>query len=203
MIVSRSTATTVTVAFLLVLTGLGVADALTQKRLASLITNDDAAADVAMPAGDAAPDAVTGVSPANGPDVAASLQGIAGIAVREGNTESLLAQLLPNASLHTMLVADGGDYAGSVTWMETADAKATLSAVKDALLPAFSPQVSGLQDITDGGDGGPVRNIVRFSDPALSVDAVVLLRVRNRLLEIHVAAGHEEKMEKAIEALSQ
>lgn len=145
---------------------------------------------------------VTGVAKHSGPDVAATIEHL-GFQTEATTEMSLIEQVIQDktAVLGRSILKDG-DRAGSVTWVESLEVKTIFNALKESLLPAFSPHVTDLQDRTEAKPGQPVRNILTFYDPGLSEERLAFVRVRERLYEFHIAKGKEEVMMKMIEEVT-
>ncbi len=141
-----------------------------------------------------------GVLKAEGPDVVTTLQGM-NYTIHESEDLTFLAQVSRDAPVRTLVVLQNGDRIGSISWID-GDAKQAFIDLKQALLSAFSARVENLSDRTLQEAGMPVRNILSFRDPALSEETLTFVRVRERLYEFHSAAGSEEAMQAAIEALT-
>jgi hypothetical protein len=187
---TKRTATITTVSVLAVLLGLTAADYLiTGKTLParlSLTGIED------IPAG--------AVAKGAGPDVTMTIAA-AGMETSDTDEATFLEQIADSGVRSVILLKDG-DRAGSVAWLDSADVKTDFMALKDGLLESFSPDLKDLKDVTEQEPGRPVRNILSFSDSALSEDRLVFIRVRERLFEFHITAGSEDAMNSLIEALT-
>lgn len=186
----------ITLALLLVLGGLGVADYLYQGNsyLGSL-TGD-------QPNGDALNPPEGAVAKNSGPTVE-QIAEEQNLTTGESGDLSLLAQIITDGTaVRSLAILSEGDRAGSVTWVESGNVKEYFITLKDALLGSFSPDMRDLKDETLVEAGKPVRNVLTFLDPALSEERIVFVRVRERLFEFHLAAGKEETMNTFIEALT-
>jgi len=116
---------------------------------------------------------------------------------------TMLAQVLPSdADVSTLALLKDGDRAGFVAWVDSGQVKAYFIALKDALLTSFSTNLKDLRDETLVEAEQPVRNVLTFIDPSLSDERVVFVRVRERLMEFHIAPGSEDAMFGLIDALS-
>ncbi len=156
--------------------------------------------------------AVTGTEPAkvptsggvrkqSGPDVRETSKRL-GFELLETGESSLLAQIVTEAPVQSLVLLSGGDRAGSVTWVQSAKVKTYLTTLKDALHQSLSADVRDLRDETQERPGTPVRNYLTFLDPNLSQERVVFVRVRELLLEFHLAPGHEPALFQLIDQLS-
>lgn len=186
----RSTTIAVTTTFLLVLVAIGVGEAyMVREKLMGSLTDE--------PSGIA-------VMKAESPDVRATIDGIEAFTVQATTEPTLLENVVPaGAPLERIALLHNGEYAGTLTWITSTDVKTIFIELKEALLPSFTPAVTGLTDETFQEPGLPVRNRLAFRDPGLGQDAFILLRVRDRLYEVHVAQGKEADMEELVNALSQ
>lgn len=143
-----------------------------------------------------------GVRKQNGPDIASFIQSN-GFTTTSTNDLSFLAQVgATDTEIKALAILKDGDRAGSVTWMETAKVKTLFIALKEALLTAFSPQMTDLRDETLQGPSLPVRNYLTFMDPTLSTERLVFVRVRERLYEFHIANGKDDVMNPLIDTLT-
>lgn len=147
------------------------------------------------PKNDAAP-----VAKSSGPAVQTVLTE-AGLEVTASEEPTFLSQIIEKG-LTSVTVLKDGDRAGSITWNESSDVKDSFIALKDGLLESFSAGLRDLKDTTEQEPGHPVRNILRFTDPALSDEELVFVRVRERLFEFHIAPGSEDTMNALIDALT-
>jgi hypothetical protein len=181
----------VTAALLLVITGLGAAD--------YYVSGDGFGAQVANPN---TPAPTGAVAKASGPSIENVAQTL-NLETSKSDDLSLLAQAVTDGTqVESTAILHDGDRAGSVTWVESANVKNYFIAIKEALLSAFSNQVSELRDETLQEADKPVRNILTFKDPQLSDERILFVRVRERLYEFHIADGQEETMNKLVEALT-
>lgn len=141
-----------------------------------------------------------GVAKGSGPDVLQTIT-TAGLEASDTDEATFLAQIAEK-DVHSVIILKDGDRAGSVAWMDSTDVKTDFMALKDGLLQSFSPALKDLKDMTEQEAGRPVRNILSFSDSALSEDYLVFVRVRERLFEFHITEGSEDAMNGLIEALT-
>lgn len=180
--------------FLLVLAGLGGAEAyILRDKLRGALTSGPTL--VALD--DRGPVlAVDGVQRDDGSPVDALLQRTP-FEARASSSPMFLEVLLPDEAVEIRDLFTENEFAGSIAWVESPEVKEDFLALKDALLPAFSPQLSALVDTTIRSPGLPTRNILSFRDPALNPNRLSFVRARNRLFELHAAPG----METALEAL--
>lgn len=141
-----------------------------------------------------------GVAKTNGPDVPTTLQSM-DVDVQESEDLTFLAQIARGETVRSLVILQQGDRIGSVSWID-GDAKELFIDLKEALLTAFSTEVSDLSDQTFQEEGLPVRNVLTFRDPALSEERLTFIRVRERLYEFHSATGKEATMHEIINALT-
>jgi hypothetical protein len=153
-----------------------------------------------MPTGEDTEPSVTPVAKSSGPAVQ-TVMADAGLEVTASDEPTFLSQIMTDG-LTSVTVLKDGDRAGSVTWIESPEVKDSFIALKDGLLESFSAGLRDLKDTTEQEPNRPVRNILRFTDPALSDEELVFVRVRERLFEFHLAPGSEETMNALIEALT-
>ncbi len=138
----------------------------------------------------------------SGPDVAAVIAE-QGFTTQKVDEQSLVRQVVgAKATVQDLSILKDSDRAGSVTWVDSPQVKTYFIALKESLLPAFSPEVTDLKDTTDAKPGSPVRNILTFFDLGLSEERMSFVRVRERLYEFHIAGGKEEVMTELIDALT-
>lgn len=149
---------------------------------------------------DAPKNDTTPVAKSSGPAVQTVLTE-AGLEVTASEEPTFLSQIIKKG-LTSVTVLKDGDRAGSITWSESPDVKDSFIALKDGLLESFSAGLRDLKDTTEQEPGHPVRNILRFTDPALSDEELVFVRVRERLFEFHIAPGSEDTMNALIDALT-
>lgn len=204
----------VTLVLLLLLGGLGAADYYYSGSEYASVTQtsstneaDDTTDVVTLPptaTGATQGDGQLGVAKSTGPDVAAVIRE-QGVTTEESSELTMLAQVVKtdSAPLATLAILKDGDRIGSATWIQSPSVKAVFIALKDALLPAFSPELKDLRDETLQEEGKPVRNILSFFDPSLSEERLLFVRVRERLFEFHIANGKEDAMNTIIQALTE
>lgn len=114
---------------------------------------------------------------------------------------TFLAQVATDTTVQTYVVLQGNDRIGVVAFLD-GDAKDAFIALKESLLAAFSKDVQNLSDRVIQESGSPVRNVLSFTDPALSEEALTFIRIRQRLYEFHSAPGKEEAMQAVMDALT-
>lgn len=123
--------------------------------------------------------------------------------LRPGNDLTLLAQVASDGpAVQSFALMKDQDRIGSVAWIESSAVKETFTALKEALIAAFSPGLQDLKDETIQGADKPTRNLLTFLDPSLSEERIVFIRVRERLYEFHVALGKEPAMNEFVEIVT-
>jgi hypothetical protein len=181
----------VAASLLIALGGIGVLDAL-------LI---EGAPQVVAPTTPTTP--ITEVVKRDGVDVLAALTalGLEGIAQRE---QTLLEQVTPTGvALQYRVLLRGEERLGALTWLDHPSAKPTFQALKQALLQSLSAEVTDLRDDTLTESGRPTVNVLRFTDPKLSPDHLVILRVRERLYELHLTPTGRTTLEPLLRLLTE
>lgn len=144
-----------------------------------------------------------GVEKAKGIDVDLVVRSL-GMETSASKDQSMLTQVVgTRAKASSLNILIGDDRAGSVTWVDAPQVKMFFAALKESLLQSFSPQVTGLVDEVQRGEGRPIINLLTFSDPSLSNETLTFIRIRERLYEFHAAPGKEGQMLRVIDALSQ
>ena len=144
-----------------------------------------------------------GVRIERSPDVPKVLSDLE-MTTKDTTEKSLLSRIVPETILiRTQVILLGDDRLALLSYVESPDVRAYFFGLKDALQASFSAQLTDLVDITETPDGHPTRNILSFRDPALSEEKLVFIRVRERLYELHVAAGKEETVQKLMNALTE
>ncbi len=183
---TNSAKITTTVLLLLVLTGIGAAD--------YYLAGRESVADVV---GQQQTNGTAKAGEGNPEDILRAIN----VTVQPSEDLTFLAQVAKNAPVRSVIILQDGDRAGSVSWLD-GDSKQAFIALKEALLSAFSAQVSALSDTTIQEEGKPTRNVLTFRDPALSEETLTFVRVRERLYEFHTTAGKEAVMKQAVDALT-
>jgi hypothetical protein len=107
-----------------------------------------------------------------------------------------------SVEIHTSVLLLQNDRAAYFAWIENDDAKTILQKLKQTVQDQFSPQLKDLIDETLIPADGPPVDVLSFLDPAISAEKVIIIRVRNRLYEFHVAVGSEGVVSQLIAALS-
>jgi hypothetical protein len=146
-----------------------------------------------------------GVRKVEGPDIGVVL-GQLGF---EGQTISepiFLSRIIPpedGAAVTGAVLLKDGDRAGVLAWADSPKIKLYFLALKEALHESFTPEVRDLVDETQRRDGKPTRNFLSFTDPGISEERVVFVRVRERLYEVHIAKDKDALMYGLIDAVSE
>jgi hypothetical protein len=126
------------------------------------------------------------------------------ITTKETDEKSLVSRIIPETiPIRTQVLLQGDDRLGLFSSVEAPDVRAYFFGLKDALQASFSSEVTGIVDTTEAPEGKPVRNVLSFMDPALSEEKLIFVRVRERLYEIHVAAGKGDAVQALIEKLTE
>jgi hypothetical protein len=145
-----------------------------------------------------------GVPKSSGPNVLQTLTTL-GFEIQDSSELTILRSVIPEqeATVMTKALLRNGDRAGLIAWTESPQVKIYFLSLKEALHASFSPRVEDLLDELQRIPGKPPRNFLTFLDPALSPERMVFLRIRERLIELRIAEGHDEAMFKLVEALTQ
>ncbi len=126
-----------------------------------------------------------------------------GITTQSSDRQSLLERTLQGQEpVTTAILLQYGDRLGLLSWVESPRSKLLFSALREALLPALSPGVQDLRDQRLTPPDRPPRTELTFLDPALSSERITLIRVRDRIYELHTAEGKEQAMEPLIDLLT-
>jgi len=185
-------------ALLVVLTGLGAADYISNNGLpAALPTTGSGSVSSAIVEN---PAVTPPVAKQEGVNVAAAMSQL-GYETQSSTDLSMLSQVVTGQP-QTLVLLKNSDRVGSVTWIDSPQVKSFFISLKEGLLSAFSPNVQDLRDETVQGEGQPVRNVLTFLDPSLSEERLVFVRVRERLYEFHIANGKDTEMQALIEVLT-
>ena len=137
----------------------------------------------------------------SGVDVHATLATL-GLTPEKTSEASLLQLTTQGAAVETTVLLLNNDRAALFAWVESDNVKTIFSSLKQALQEQFSPKLVDLIDETRTQDAGPPYDILSFTDPAISAEKVIFIRVRNRLYEFHVAANGQSMIDPLIAALS-
>jgi len=191
------------IGFLLILIGVGAADA--------LLTDFRIFGEVEIPSAEESNgntprtiefDPAESVIKAQGPNVLELLVAKK-CTFAEVENESLLEMIIKDENpVHAYTLVHDGDRAGLVAWTESARVKVYFLALKEALHTSFSSNVSDLIDETKREPGKPTYNLLTFFDPAISEERLVFVRSRERLYELHIAEGNDDLMFELVEELT-
>ncbi len=108
-----------------------------------------------------------------------------------------LARIIPpedGVKVTGAILLENGDRTGVLAWTDSPHVKLYFMALKEALHQSFSPAVKDLVDETQRQEDRPVRNFLSFLDTGISEERIVFVRVRERLYEMHIAPGKDERM---------
>ncbi len=182
-----------TVLLLLVIVGLGTADAVYHgENLPAFLRSPIRTETVVS----------QGVAKKRGPDVLATLTQ-QDFEIRAEPETNIIQQVIGSGvpAQYRVLLKDG-ERAGYIVWVDTPAAKTYFAAIKEALLVTLSDEgVKDLKDETYHDEGQPVVNVVSFRDPDISDENIVLIRVQERIYEIHQAADKQTETRDLIESL--
>lgn len=201
----------ITLVLVLFLGGLAAADTLSTEggNLAALVPVFSASSSSGGPSlviqdsSDAPADQPAIVAKNSGP-ILADAAGQLGMSLQESKEGSLLGGIATGKTqAYSQVLLKDGDRVGTVTWLESPQVKVMFAGLKEALISEFSGALQGLHDETAQDAGKPVRNVLSFSDPAIAPEPVVIVRVRERLYEFHVAPGKEADMDALRVALTE
>ncbi|MBU2213949.1 hypothetical protein KKC44_01485 [Patescibacteria group bacterium] len=188
--------TLVTLGLIVVLVGLGTADAIfTEARLPSIEPADQEP--VIRP-----PSQPTVTQKSYGPNV---LETIVSQRFTFSNTgeSGLIERIITDGTkVESRTLIKDGDRSGLIAWTDSPRVKVYFLALKEALHTSFSPQVQDLIDETQREPGRPIQNLLTFFDPAISEDRLVFIRVRERLFEFHIAKDKDDVLFGLIEELT-
>lgn len=101
-------------------------------------------------------------------------------------------------AVKNMVLLKNNDRAALLSWVETEESDDIFLELKERLSGLFSADLQDLRDETIEQETGPIYDILSFQDPAIAPEKIVMLRVRERLYEIHVAEGQEQAVEELI-----
>jgi|GEM_PF-6544618 len=80
--------------------------------------------------------------------------------------------------------------------------KKVMAALKQALQEQFSANLTDLRDETITSPTGPPVDLLSFTDPNISKEPLLFLRVRDKLYELHIAENGKELLEPLVRELS-
>lgn len=133
------------------------------------------------------------------PSVLGKLQ----LVTKATNESSFLSFVISGSAVaDTSVLLRNNDRAFLFAWIDSDDAKTIFGSLKQALSEQFSGKMTDLVDETKTQESGPPVDVLSFSDPTLSPEKLVFLRIRTRLYEIHVAKNGEAVLQELIQELS-
>ena len=100
------------------------------------------------------------------------------------------------------VLLQNNDRAALFAWVDDPDVKAVYLDLKQGLQKSFSAQVRDLTDDRIVPDVGAPMDILSFVDPAISLEKIILVRIRTRIYEFHVAPGKEAQIQSLIQELA-
>lgn len=106
------------------------------------------------------------------------------------------------AEAKTMVLLKNNDRAFLFSMIEGGSVKKILSALKLALQEEFSADLKDLVDETRMSENGPPVDVLSFTDPKISPEPLLFLRVRDRLYELHVAENGQPLLDQLVKELS-
>jgi hypothetical protein len=124
-----------------------------------------------------------------------------GLTAVQTSERSLISLAVTTVPVHTSVLLLRSDRALLLSWIESDDVKDIMTNLKKSLQDQFSVQVTNLLDETRQSPDGPPMDVLRFLDPAISSEEIYILRVRNRLYEIHVAKNGTDVLGQLMEEL--
>lgn len=145
----------------------------------------------------------TGVARKRDPEVFSVLQSLS-IETSQTQKVSLLSRIAPpDVVVTSRVLLQDNEGLGYFAFVQSPDVRAIFAALKDSLLQSFSKDVHDVVDVVEAPEGRPIRNVLGFSDPSLSKDKIILVRVRERLYEFHVPEGKEPVVRVLIDRLTE
>lgn len=124
-----------------------------------------------------------------------------GLTAVQTSESSLLTLSVTAVPVRTSVLLLRGDRALLFSWIESDDVKDIMTTMKKSLQDEFSVKVTNLLDETRRTPDGPPMDVLRFLDPAISSEEIYILRIRNRLYEIHVAKNGTDVLAQLMEEL--
>ncbi len=188
-----------TVAIMLI--ALGGADFLFIERPQMNLYEDETATTASLPASSPPVIAVKkGTSKKNQVNVGDVLEHL-GLTTIDTNEDSLLSRAAPQTvRVEKRVLMKDNDRAALFAWLENSESLALFSALKQSLQQTFTPNVTDLRDERIEPQEGAPRDVLSFTDPPGS-ERVIIVRIRTRLYEFHVANGNEALVQSIIDAL--
>jgi hypothetical protein len=198
-----------TSSILVILVALGTADALLVERENFPSSSRESSSPTPPPLGgtgttiaSSASSSPTGVKKIEEVDILETVARM-GFTAQQTEERSLLTGVIQrNEDVHTFVLLRDNDRAGLISWIETPLVKQYFLILKESLHTLFSPQLKDLLDETQNPAGKPPRNFLTFLDPAISEERLVFVRIRDRLIELHIGRGNEDALFALIEVLS-
>ncbi|NOS68139.1 MAG: hypothetical protein HOO67_07330 [Candidatus Peribacteraceae bacterium] len=151
------------------------------------------------------PSAQEGIAKKTEPDVTVIAES-QGLSVTETTERNLLSAVLPataRTGLSARVLLKDNDRAATIAWIDSRDVKEIFTALRKSLRPKFSVKLLDLIDETQSQAGKPPRDVLSFLDPAINPERLLFVRVRERLYEIHMTEGHEDEVNRLIDALTE
>lgn len=130
---------------------------------------------------------------------------LTGLALTPVDTQepSLIGQVAgPSVPVQTKVLMQSNDRAALFAWVDTPDVKSLFLTLKQTLQPLFSSQVKDINDESFEPENGPPYDVLSFTDPAISPEKILFVRVRTRLYEFHIAAGQENTIQQMVSELT-
>lgn len=124
-----------------------------------------------------------------------------GLTAVQTSERSLLSLAVTTVPVRTSVLLLRSDRALFLSWIESDEVKDIMTNLKKSLQDQFSVQVTNLLDETRQSPDGPPMDVLRFLDPSISSEEIYILRVRNRLYEIHVAKNGTDVLGQLMEEL--
>lgn len=178
-----------TLAFAAILVGLGAVDAVFTKATLWIPSRETSARQ--------------GVAKRQGPDVEERARA-RGFAIEQGTDDFLLQRVMPaSQTIVARTLLTDNDRAAAIAWIDTAQVKNIFTRLRALLRSGFSPGLRDLIDETQTQPGKPPRDVLSFVDPAVHENRVLIVRVRERLYELHVVSGHEREIDALIDTLTE
>ena len=190
----------VTTGFLVLLFGLGTADAIFVEKSVPNLPGTDPEVIV----GDTSGDGGEGVRKTEGPDVLEVLVTYE-YTFSETEEQAILERVVladTGDTVEKFVILKEGDRAAFLAWVDSPDVKTYFLSLKEALHRSFTTAVKDLMDEAQRREGKPTRNLLTFQDTGLLPERVVVVRVRERLYEFHILEGKDDLIFELIEELT-
>lgn len=175
--------------FLIVLTGLGFADAYYKGNRVIYPEADEEIVDFP-------PEQPPAID-----DIPGRLESM-GLLLAVTSERSMIERILPaGTTVASSVLLENADRAGFIAFAQSPEVRRSFLALKETLHASFSADVTELLDeIRDAPDGTPY-NYLTFRDPTLGSERFVFLLRGFDLLEFHVTDGKEATIDAAIQAI--